>query len=58
VSYVPAEMVRVKHSDGDLSVVNVMPKQVVVYNRSGQYVQQFSGGEIASLRRVTGLSND
>lgn len=56
-SYVPVALVRVKHSNGDVSVVNISPTMVVVYNREGQYVQRFPERETDALRRIVGLSN-
>ena len=57
VSYVPVSLVRVRHVNGDVSVVNVMKSMVVVYNRSGQFTQNFSGEDINALRRAVGLPN-
>lgn len=52
VSYVPNLLIRAKHTDGDASVINIMSDRVVVYNRSGQYQQQFTPGELAEMRRI------
>lgn len=49
-SYVPNLVIRVNHSDGDTSVINVLAPLVVVYNKHGQYVQQFSSEAIDALR--------
>lgn len=56
-SYISAALVRIKHSNGDVSVVNIFPTMVVVYNRDGQYVQQFPESETTALRRIVGLPN-
>lgn len=52
VSYVPTLLIRAKHTDGDTSVINIMSNMVVVYNRSGQYQQQFTPSELAEMRRI------
>jgi len=52
VSYMPTLLVRAKHTDGDTSVINIMSNMVVVYNRSGQYQQQFTPSELAEIRRI------
>lgn len=52
VSYVPMLVVRAKHADGDTSVINIMSYTVVVYNRSGQYQQQFSQNELAAIQHI------
>lgn len=52
VSYVPTLQIRAKHPDGDTSVINIMSNMVVVYNRSGQYQQQFTPSELAEIRRI------
>lgn len=52
VSYVPTLLVRATHTDGDTSVINIMSNMVVVYNRSGQYQQQFTPSELAEIRRI------
>jgi len=52
VSYVPTLLVRAKHTYGDTSVINIMSNMVVVYNRSGQYQQQFTPTELAEIRRI------
>lgn len=54
-SYLPTLVVRIKHSNGDSSVVNVLVDSVVVNNREGQYVHQFSTAELSALRRTVGL---
>lgn len=51
-SYVPTLIVRAKHSNGDTSVINVLPSMVVVYNRTGQYVQQFSQSDLAAIHSI------
>ncbi|WP_374340020.1 hypothetical protein [Methyloversatilis sp.] len=56
-SYAPVSLVRVRHANGDVSVVNIMKSMIVVYNQSGQYTQNFSGEEINALRRAVGLPN-
>jgi hypothetical protein len=52
VSYVPALVVRVKHSNGDISAVNIFGNYVVVYNSSGQFTQQFAESDLSGLRRI------
>lgn len=52
VSYAPKLVVRAKHTDGDTSVINIMSGMVVVYNRSGQYQQQFSQNELTAIQRI------
>lgn len=54
-TYVPTALIRVKDGGGDVSVVNVMQKQVVVNNRKGQFVRQISEDEGASLRQSVGM---
>jgi hypothetical protein len=51
-SYVPTLLVHAKHTDGDTSVINIMSNMVVVYNRSGQYQQQFTPSALAEIRRI------
>lgn len=51
-SYVPMLLIRAKHTDGDTSVINIMSNMVVVYNRTGQYQQQFTPSELAQMRRI------
>lgn len=51
-SYAPSLLVRAKHADGNVSVINIMSNMVVVYNRSGQYQQQFTQNELAVIRRI------
>jgi hypothetical protein len=45
-------LVRAKHTDGDTSVINIMSGMVVIYNRSGQYQQQFRQSELAAIQRI------
>ena len=52
VSYVPTLLIRAKHTDGDTSVINIMSGMVVVYNRSGQYQQQFSQSELSAIHSI------
>lgn len=54
VSYVPALVVRIKHSNGEISVVNILGNSVVVYNNSGQFAQQFSESDLSALRGILG----
>lgn len=54
VSYVPTIEVRVKHSNGDVSVVNILSGIVVVYNSSGQYEQRFSQTDLAEILSILG----
>jgi hypothetical protein len=54
VSYAPTLFVRAKHTDGGLSVINIMSNMVVVYNRSGQYQQKFTPSELAEIRHIVG----
>lgn len=56
-SYAPTYLVRVAHSNGDVTVINILPTVVVVYNRDGQYVQQFEARELSALRNNVGLPN-
>lgn len=49
-SYFPSLIIRIQHGDGDVTVINVLEDVVVVYNRNGQYSQQFSTTELAALR--------
>jgi hypothetical protein len=55
VSYVPTLIVRAKHNDGDVSVINVLSRMVVIYNRSGQYEKQISQTDLATLRSILGV---
>lgn len=54
VSYVPALVVRAKHSNGEVSVVNVLGATVIVYNSSGQFTQQFAEPDLAALNNILG----
>jgi hypothetical protein len=51
-SYVPILVVRANHSDGDVSVINVLSDSVVVNNRSGQYTRQFSQSDLVIMRSI------
>ncbi len=55
VSYAPAVEVRVKHSDGSQTVVNIMQSKVVVYGSAGQYEQAFAPKELLRLRSAIGV---
>ena len=55
VSYAPATEVRVKHSDGSHTVVNIMQSKVVVYGNAGQYEQTFASNELLRLRSTIGV---
>lgn len=52
VSYVPALLVRAKHTDGETSTINIMTNLVVVNNRGRQYQQLFTPSELAEMRRI------
>jgi len=54
-SYVPAVIVRVRHADSTVSVINVLSTMVVVNSHDGQYAQQLPPDELAALRRIIGL---
>ena len=54
-SYVPVVIVRVRHADSTVSVINVLSTMVVVNSHDGQYVQQLPPDELAALRRIIGL---
>ncbi len=53
-SYVPTLVVRVKHADGETSVINVLSAMVVVNNRDGQQIQNLPSDELIALRRILG----
>lgn len=53
-SYVPTLVVRAKHSNGEVSVVNILGNLVVVYNSTGQFTQQFPEQDLATLRSILG----
>lgn len=52
VSYVPVSVIRVRHSDGDTTVVNVLSNAVVVYNRKGQFMRELRADDLPSLRAI------
>jgi hypothetical protein len=52
VSYVPALVVRAKHANGEVSVINVLSKSVVIYNSTVQYEQQFKETDLTALRSI------
>lgn len=54
VSYAPALVVRVKHFNGEVSVVNILGNSVIVYNNSGQFTQQFAESDLSALRGILG----
>jgi hypothetical protein len=52
VSYVPTLEVRLTHTSGETSVVNIMGTKVIIYNRSGQFEQQFYVSSLTNLLSV------
>ena len=49
-TYVPVLIVRIQHSGGSDSVVNVMSTMIVVNGRDGQHVRQLPHADLEALR--------
>ena len=56
VTYVPRTVIRIKHSNGDTSTLNVLGNSVIANNQEGQYVQQFSPEDIRALYAVLAIT--